>query len=165
MAAAWRWSGGRTLTFRHISQGTPLPAGPPITTSGIPSADNNQVHNAGEVWCAALWSVFVNLVDRHGYVHAERRMLRYVIGGLDLTPSQPTYLQARNAIITAVTVLDPTDVEPVWEGFAARGMGPAAVAPPSMSTTLQGVTEDFAVPGGLAPADRIGDVGAIELLL
>jgi hypothetical protein len=153
------------LTFRHISNGVALPTGPPITTSGIPSATNSEVHNAGEVWCAALWDVFVNLMDRHGYVHAERRMLRYVIGGLELTPPQPTYVQARDAIIAAVSATDATDLRRVWSGFAKRGMGPGAVAPPSNSTTLGGVTEDFTVPTGLPRDDRIKDLTAIELLL
>jgi len=67
---------------------------------GVPISDrkvwapNNQVHNAGEVWCAALCQVFLNLVARHGHLEAERRMLRYVIGGLKLTPVRPTYVQA-----------------------------------------------------------------------
>jgi extracellular elastinolytic metalloproteinase len=153
------------LTFHHISNGVALPAGPPITTSGIPSATNSEVHNAGEVWCAALWDVYVNLVDRHGYVHAERRMLRYVIGGLKMTPPQPTFVQARDAIITAVSAIDATDLRRVWNGFAKRGMGPGAVAPPFNSNTLDGVTEDFTVPAGLPRDDRIKNLVAVELLL
>lgn len=152
------------LTFRHIGLSVALPAGPPITTSGITSPSNNEVHNAGEVWCTALWQVFVNLVDRHGQVHAENRMLRYVVGGLELTPSQPTFVQARDAVIAAVNAIDPTDLSPVWSGFATRGLGPAAVGPASNSTTLDGVAEDFAIPAGLSPADRIADVAAMELL-
>ena len=71
------------LTFKHIGNNVVLPTGPPINPS---PAGNNEVHNAGEVWCAALWEVFVNLVAKHGHAEAERRMLEYVIGGLKLTP-------------------------------------------------------------------------------
>ena len=36
-------------------------AGRPAAQSE-PGGANNEVHNAGEIWCAALWEVFVNLV-------------------------------------------------------------------------------------------------------
>ena len=84
-----------------------LPAGPPRNPNA--GGPNNEVHNAGEVWCCALWEVFVNLVAKHGHAEAEQRMLKYVIGGLKLTPSQPTFMQARDAIISAAS------------GTAARG--------------------------------------------
>ena len=132
------------LTFKHISSGVLLPSGPSDPprnpTSGGP---NNEVHNAGEVWCTALWEVFVNLVALHGQPDAEKRMLRYVVGGLKQTPSQPTFTQARDGILAAVSALDPTDMPPVREGFAKRGMGKDAVSPPSSSTSLAGAVEDF----------------------
>jgi extracellular elastinolytic metalloproteinase len=87
--------------------------------------------------------VFVNLVQRHGHVEAERRMLSYVIGGLKLTPNAPTFLQARDAIFAAVGALDPADLLAVRTGFAKRGMGRGAAGPASFSTTLTGVVEDF----------------------
>jgi extracellular elastinolytic metalloproteinase len=132
------------LTFRHISDGVVLPVGP--RRSPLAGGANSEVHNAGEVWCAALWEVFVNLVTRHGHADAERRMLEYVIGGLKLTPSMPTFTQARNGIVSAVTALEPADLPDVWLGFATRGMGPRAVSPPATSTSLAGVVEDFTTP-------------------
>ncbi len=130
------------LTFRHISDGVVLPAGPPRNPNG--GGSNSAVHNAGEVWCAALWEVFVNLVQRHDHAAAERRVLEYVIGGLKLTPSMPTVTQARDGIVTAVTALDAGDLPAVWAGFAKRGMGVGAVSPPATSTSLAGVVESFA---------------------
>jgi extracellular elastinolytic metalloproteinase len=132
------------LTFRHISNGVVLPIGPLRNPNG--GGANSEVHNAGEVWCAALWEVFVNLVVGHGHAEAERRMLEYVIGGLKLTPSMPTFTQARDGILTAVSALDPGDLPDVWRGFAKRGMGVGAVSPPSTSTSLAGVVEDFTTP-------------------
>src|SRR3954452_7964615 len=117
------------LTFKHISDNVVLPSGPPHSPTA--SGQNSEFHNAGEVWCAALWEVFVNLVAGHGHAEAERRMLEYVIGGLKLTPSMPTFTQARDGIVTAVTALDPGDLSDVWRGFATRGMGAHAVSPPS----------------------------------
>jgi extracellular elastinolytic metalloproteinase len=128
------------LTFKHIGNNVVLPVGPPINPS---PAGNNEVHNAGEVWCSALWEVFVNLVAKHKHAVAEKRMLAYVIGGLKLTPIRPTYIQARDAIIAAVAALDPADLPVVKAGFAKRGLGTGAVAPPSNSSSLAGVVESF----------------------
>lgn len=127
------------LTFRHISSGVALPSGPPRKFSGA----NNEEHNAGEVWCCALWEVFVNLVAKHGHEEGEQRVLRYVIGGLKLTPNFPTFTQARDGIISAT---DADDLPEVWAGFAKRGMGDGAVSPSSSSTSLTGVVESFDVP-------------------
>jgi extracellular elastinolytic metalloproteinase len=132
------------LTFRHISNGVVLPIGPLRNPDA--GGANSEVHNAGEVWCSALWEVFVNLVVAHGHAEAERRVLEYVIGGLKLTPSMPTFTQARDGILSAVSALDPGDLPDVWQGFATRGMGVGAVSPPSTSTSLAGVVEDFTVP-------------------
>jgi extracellular elastinolytic metalloproteinase len=144
------------LTFRHISDGVILPVGPPINSNPFP---NSEVHNAGEVWCTALWEVFVNLVakykreeddddddDEEGHEKAERRMLTYVINGLKNTPLSPTFTEARDGIITAVTALHPEDLPEVWAGFAKRGMGVGAVSPSKASVTFTGVVQSFAVP-------------------
>src|SRR5215212_1574062 len=132
------------LTFRHISNGVVLPVGPPINPNA--GGPNSEAHNAGEVWCSALWEVFVNLVAKHQHEEAEKRMLTYVIGGLKQTPTSPTFTQARDGIITAVSALDPGDLAEVWAGFAKRGMGIGAVSPPSSSTSLAGVVESFNTP-------------------
>jgi extracellular elastinolytic metalloproteinase len=132
------------LTFKHISANIVLPSGPPMNPNA--GGPNQEVHNAGEVWCCALWEVFVNLVAAHGHADAEKRVLRYVIGGLKLTPANPTFLQARNGIVSAASALDPADVPLVWKGFAKRGMGKNAVAPPASSDKFTEVVENFDVP-------------------
>ena len=131
------------LTFKQIGSGILLPSGPGSPPRGPTGGGNNEVHNAGEVWCTALWEVFVNLVAQHGHPDAEKRMLRYVIGGLKQTPSQPTFTQARDGILAAVSALDAADLPAVRKGFAKRGMGKNATSPPSSSTSLAGVAEDF----------------------
>ena len=129
------------LTFKHISSSTVLPVGPVRNPNA--GGPNNEVHNAGEVWCAMLWEVFVALVKKLGHPEAEKRMLKFVIGGLKQTPSQPTFTQARDGILTAVTALNPGDLPDVKKAFAKRGIGKSAVSPASSSTTLTGVVEDF----------------------
>ncbi len=128
------------LTFKHIANNVVLPTGPPINPNPF---GNNEIHNAGEVWASMLWEVFVNLVAKHGHVDGEKRTLAYVIGGLKLTPSRPTFVQARDGIIAAATAIDNSDLPEIKAGFAKRGIGKGAVAPPSNSTTLAGVVESF----------------------
>jgi extracellular elastinolytic metalloproteinase len=129
------------LTFKHIGNNVILPVGPPINSSPF---GNNEIHNAGEVWCSMLWEVFVNLVAKYRHAEAEKRMLAYVIGGLKLTPIRPTFTQARDAIVAAVSALDASDTPEVKKGFAKRGMGSGAVSPPANSSSLAGVVESFA---------------------
>jgi hypothetical protein len=128
------------LTFKHISDNIVLPVGPPRNAVGGP---NSEAHNAGEVWCSMLWEVFVALVDLHGHEDAEKQMLKYVIGGLKQAPNQPTFTQARDGILFAVAALNPADLPHAKKAFAKRGMGKNALSPPSTSTNLTGVVEDF----------------------
>ena len=129
------------LTFRHISDNTVLPSGPP--RNPLAGGSNSEVHNAGEVWGSMLWEVFVGLVKKLSHREAEKRMLKFVIGGLKQTPSQPTFTQARDGILAAVGALHSADLPDVRAAFAKRGMGRNAVSPPSNSTNLIGVVEDF----------------------
>ena len=132
------------LTFEHISDNVVLPVGAPRNPNS--RGPSSEVHNAGEVRCAALWEVFVNLVAKHQHEEAEQRMLMYVIGGLKVTPLRPSFTQARDAMITAVSSLNPEDLPEVWAGFAKRGMGVNAVSPPASSTSMAGVVENFDTP-------------------
>jgi extracellular elastinolytic metalloproteinase len=132
------------LTFKHISDGVLLPVS--SLHSSIVGGPNNEVHNAGEVWCTILWEVFVNLVVKYQHEEAERRMLIYIVGGLKLTPSNPTFTQARDGIIATISALHSEDLPQVWAGFAKRGMGVNAVSPPASSSTLAGVVESFNTP-------------------
>jgi len=73
-------------------------------------------------------------------------MLAYVVGGLKLTPSRPTFTQARDGILSAVSAMSAGDLPEMWAGFAKRGMGVGAASPPSSSTSLAGVVESFTAP-------------------
>jgi Fungalysin metallopeptidase (M36) len=95
----------------------------------------------------------------------KRRMLHYVIGGLELTPNIPTFVQARDGIIAAVSAIDGTDLRPVWNGFAKRGMGSNAAAPASTSFDLTGVQESSSIPDGLPDDEEIAVLCAVDQLL
>jgi hypothetical protein len=138
------------LTFGYLNAGcdtligttttnpnSAFPRNPAIATSG----NCSQVHNAGEIWSAALWEMRGQLIDRHDRAEGSRRSLQYTTDGMKLAPLNPTFLQERDAILAATFVSNPSDVCAVWRGFAIRGMGLSASVQTSTS-----VTEAFDLP-------------------
>ena len=140
-----------SLSFRHISNGEPLPMNHPIHDEG---SDNSEVHNAGEVWTTMLWEAYVALHTAHAgdlkFEEVRRRMGDYIVGGMMMAPPNPTYTEQRDGLLMAIAAADPDDFVTVAEAFARRGAGSCAVSPPTDSLTLIGVIEDFEVgPSGL----------------
>lgn len=138
------------LTLKHIGLNVPLPEDSPIApgfnTSG---ADNTEVHNGGEVWASILWEVYVGLLNdtqRLSFKEAQNRMLDYLVASLKMTPANPTFLEARDALLVVAKARDLADYQIFWRAFAKRGAGVDAVAPPQLSTTQSGVVESFDVP-------------------
>ncbi|MGF1469729.1 MAG: M36 family metallopeptidase [Sandaracinaceae bacterium] len=132
------------LSFRHISRGEALPDQP--RSSG--PADNAQVHNAGEVWATMLFDATLGLVDRtvgpapaYDFTEALRRMRSYVVTGMQLAPSQPTYTEQRDALILAALETDREDALRIARAFADRGAGTCAEGPERFSEDLRGVVE------------------------
>lgn len=125
------------LTFGHLNVGcdttlgttttavsSAYPRSPAIATSGSCS----QVHNAGEIWKNTLWEVRGLYVTRKGFTNGTRDILDHVTNGMKLAPTNPMFLQERDAIIaTALAApLAPqaaADAADVREGFRRHGMG------------------------------------------
>nr|MBP6214282.1 M36 family metallopeptidase [Pyrinomonadaceae bacterium] len=144
------------LTFRNLNAGSCATFDAAFPRGMLGSATCDQVHNAGEIWSSALWEVRGRLIDIHGAVEGNRRVLQYVTDAMKLAPLNPNFLQARDAVITAAAAIDAGDVVLVREGFRRRGMGFSASI---QTTTPASVTEafDFA-PGALrSPFDFDGD--------
>jgi uncharacterized repeat protein (TIGR01451 family) len=134
------------LTFKDIDPAQILPhAGVPLSPIwpfDPPSAGES--HNSGEVWCVSLWEVRANLIHKYGFAGNEM-MLQFATDGMKLGPANPTFLQARDAILLANRVDNGgADLPQIWRGFAKRGMGYSAIDP-SASTTA-GVVEAYDVP-------------------
>ena len=150
------------LTFRFIANDVPLPEGIPHTFwKG--RIDNAEGHSAGEIWASALWHAYAALLrdPRYDFATAEGRMLDYLIGGMKVTPIDPTFTEARDAILAVVAATDATDHQHFKEAFAARGMGAGAISPPRDSIEFTEVRESFAVDGpGLALLSASFDEGA-----
>src|SRR3989442_485940 len=106
----------------------------------------DEVHNQGEVWCVTLWEARANLIKKWGYAVGNKLILQLVTDGMKLSPANPNFLQARDAIIQADIVNNNgANYNELWAAFARRGMGGSASSPPSSTTA--GVVEAFDVPG------------------
>ncbi|KAI0968120.1 extracellular elastinolytic metallo proteinase [Xylaria arbuscula] len=101
----------------------------------------NEVHDIGEIWATMLYEVLWNLVDKHGLSTAQKPTFdsngvptdgkfltqKLVIDGMALQPCNPTFVQARDAILDADTALTGGDNQcELWTAFAKRGLGEGA---------------------------------------
>jgi hypothetical protein len=112
---------------------------------GSPTAD--QIHNIGEVWAVTLWEVRGKLIEKHGAAEGNRRAMQYVMDGMKLSPINPTILQSRDAILAATQASDASDLRPVWQGFAIRGMGTlASIQAIGSGSNNTRVTQSFDLP-------------------
>jgi hypothetical protein len=133
------------LTFRHITAGVPLPASP-VPSLQYASPDNSEVHSAGEVWASMLWECYSNLLldtGRLTFAQAQERMKRYLVAAYKMTPVDPTFVTARDALFSVMKAQDVNDYNQCLHGFAKRGAGLGAVAPGSLSADNTGVVESF----------------------
>ncbi len=112
-----------------------------------------QLHHDGEIWASVLWDVRSVL----GAADFEQT----VTAGLKLTPTRPSMLDARDAILQAAQLLGVGGANgcPLWGAFAARGFGASAALNPiedgQPNDTALSVFESFDLPpacGGSAPA-------------
>ena len=133
------------LTFKYIENDLPLPEHPPHRDSG---KENAEPHAAGEVWASALWDVYAALLrdnERLSFVEAQRRMTSYLVASYKMTPLDPTFTEARDALLSVALANDPTDYFLMQKAFARRGLGTYAQSPDRHSTDNFGVRESFTV--------------------
>lgn len=132
------------LTFQHISAGVPLPTHVPMRTNFAP---NSQVHNTGEIWSAMLWDCFVGLLNdpRYTFAQAQGRMKRYLIASYKVTPMTPTFVEARDAMLSVAAAEDAGDYLLFWTAFARRGIGGGAQAPDRFDWSNRYVVESYTV--------------------
>lgn len=138
------------LTLRHIGNGEALSGAP--TAYGDDGSNNAEVHNTGEVWATMLWECYAALLrdtlgdhPRLTFSQAQQRMKDYLVASLRITPSDPTFLDARDALLAAAFASDPLDYQAFWQAFAKRGAGVRAISAERYSATNRGGLEDFGV--------------------
>ncbi|KAI9498483.1 Fungalysin metallopeptidase-domain-containing protein [Zychaea mexicana] len=105
------------------------------------------VHAKGEVWAEMLYEVYWNLVDKHGFTtewfpptpdkngdlrkarehilsHGNTLALKLVIEGMMHQPCNPSFVDARDAILLADKHLTGGEnLCPIYQAFAKRGLG------------------------------------------
>ena len=118
-----------------------MPANPIYTFSPQEAVE---VHHQGEVWCVTLTEARANLIRKYGFAAGRQLILQLVTDGLKLSPPNPTFLQARDAILQADLVdTGGANQNELWAAFAKRGMGLNALVPPNWSTSGLAMIEDL----------------------
>lgn len=128
------------------------------------SGNSDAVHNAGEIWCVALWEIRARMIQRLGWEVGNRRILQLVMDGMKLAPLSPTPVSERDAIVAAALASGvQADVADIWAGFATRGLGASTSIQHVGGTSIGGtgtarVTEAFDLPNlTQSPAITIND--------
>ncbi len=127
----------------------------PLTYANLTS--NPEIHAIGEVWCATLWDLTWALVQNRSQITpnlynaaatgGNTIAMNLVMQGLKLQPCQPGFLDARDAILAADSLLYQGQYHCIiWSAFARRGMGYSAVQGSSGSATDQTAAFDMPPP-------------------
>lgn len=142
------------FTFGHIRGNASLPKGAPV--QGSDDDPMNEAHVVGEIWAQTLFEVYTNILEvgkaaGRPFEESKRRMADYMVAALKAAPDNPTFVEQRDAfysVARAMVAMDPSrqaDVEAMARGFAKRGLGADAVAPPRNSNTLNEAVESFII--------------------
>lgn len=134
------------LTFKHIGMDHPLPASPHAFDWKGRSLTNAEPHTAGEVWTEALWQCSRRLLAAappNRFEQTRNRFLANLVASLKLVATDADYTDARDALLFAIRADNEADYRRCRAGFAERGFGAGAIAPPRDSINLRGTVESF----------------------
>jgi hypothetical protein len=135
------------LTFRNMRSAEPFPTTQPFVPN---AADNSELHNAGEVWCTALWEAYVALQEAGTSFDAvHQKVARYVVAGLAMVPPDATPTETRDALIAAADANSHDDATVLAAAFARRGFGSCAQSAPRLSMHFNEIVESRTVNGVL----------------
>lgn len=115
----------------------------PLTYADVSTSRASEVHDIGEIWCAALLAMNRRIGAELG--------AQLVVDALKLSAANPSMLAMRDAILVAArdhaAQLDAGAAASlergIWEAFARFGMGPNAR---TNGDTLSGIVADFEPP-------------------
>ncbi|PWY96109.1 extracellular elastinolytic metallo proteinase [Aspergillus sclerotioniger CBS 115572] len=132
------WASNKQAGIRDYPYSTSLTTNPLTYTSvnGL-----RLVHKIGTVWATMLYEVLWNLVDKYGMNDGAKPIfqsagvptdgkyltMKLIVDAMALQPCNPNFIQARDAIIDADTVLTKGSNHcEIWKAFAKRGLGQGA---------------------------------------
>lgn len=137
---------------------------------GIGPGKSVFVHDAGTRWAATLWDLNHLMTERYGFEPnmynstsqaGNVRTLHLVMNALKLQPLNPSFTQARDAVLAADELLYGGEhSREIWTAFARRGLGAYASTSGSSSTSI---TTSFDLPEDLFPRFSVGpDLASFE---
>lgn len=120
----------------------------PRSFNDLTDPKNLEVHIIGEVWAAMLIEVYWNMVEKLGFSanlsdaasgKGNTELMQLVVDGMRTQPCNPTFLQARDAIIQADQARNNgANLCEIAKGFAKRGLG--------LNADDNSLANDFTVP-------------------
>jgi hypothetical protein len=163
------WRGiGTWVTDQDPVTGTgvrPAPYTSDLAVNGYTYADLPTLavpHGVGFMWASMLWDLHWLLVEDHGFnpeisddwtTGGNNLLLQLVLDAMKLTPCNPGFVEARNALLLADTMLTTGQNQcRIWEAAARRGLGFNALQ--GSSGSADDGTPDFEV----APACDLVEV-------
>lgn len=101
----------------------------PLTYGDVGVIDNS--HATGTIWCAMLWDLYWNMVDKYGNTNdlyatngGNNKAIQLVMEGMRMQVCRPGFVDARDAILAADELLfDGANACLIWKTFARRGLG------------------------------------------
>ena len=155
--------GIRMYPYSYDMSINPLTYGSLMDMDGTPILDSEgefigyvpnsvEVHDMGEVWAVTLWDMYWNFIEAYGFNpdfyngnSGNNKAIKLVIEGLKLQKCSPGFLDARNAILKADSIMNGyANKCLIWQSFARRGMGWSAIQ--GSSDHAKDQTEAFDMP-------------------
>ncbi|HMC98153.1 MAG TPA: M36 family metallopeptidase, partial [Flavobacteriales bacterium] len=139
------------------------------TYAALNNASLAAPHGVGFVWCTMLWEMTWELINQYGFdpnvysgTGGNNIAMRLVVDGLKLTPCNPGFVDARDAILAA-DLADYGGVHQnlIWAAFARRGLGSSASQGSSNSRLDQTEAYDTPLPNNIGVAAVLSPTGAL----
>ncbi|EKT3958040.1 T9SS-dependent M36 family metallopeptidase [Flavobacterium psychrophilum] len=125
-------------------------------TGTPPNTDKIDVHGLGSIWCAILWDLAWNYIDKYGYdpniyngTGGNNKVMQLVLDGIKLTGCDPTFISGRDGLIAAdEATTGGQNYCMIWKTFARRGVGVNASAGGNdgSATDIKDQVADFTEP-------------------
>jgi hypothetical protein len=113
-------------------------SGYPLTYANVNGAE---VHDDGEVYAAIVW----RMMELFG-TSRRTELFRYVVDGMNYTPSTPAFENMRDGILSSVAAgPKPADCSLVWQAFAQFGVGEGAKGVATGANSVS-ITPSFTAP-------------------
>lgn len=133
-----------------------------LTYKSIKNPENTVPHGVGSIWCNMMYEMLQEMVDIYGWndnvynganpvannvpsgAGGNNVAMRLIIEGIKLQPNSPTFVQMREGILDADTLLyNGQHSCAIWKAFAKRGLGFSAQ---SGSNAVNDEVEAYNVP-------------------